>query len=302
MKPFYYLTLTFGCQMSESDAEHFGGQLEQLGGIRVATFEEADIIVMNTCCVRESAEKKIFGKIGELKKWKMDNPERVLCVSGCLAEKDGGKLLKRAPHIDLVVGTQQLPVFGALLQAFLTDRQKRVFTGSMAETDGEACLDQASRRSAVTAWIPIMHGCNNFCTYCIVPYVRGREKSRPQAEILAEVRQAAQAGYKEIYLLGQNVNSYDKDCGEQQAFADLLAAVDAVEGVERIRFMTSHPRDMTEAVLQVIAASKHISRQIHLPVQSGSTAVLKRMNRGYSREDYLLMLQMMLTMIRRIPQ
>lgn len=291
MKPFYYLTITFGCQMSESDAEHFGGQLEQLGGIRVDSFEEADIIVMNTCCVRESAEKKIFGKIGELKKWKMDNPERVLCVSGCLAEKDGEKLLKRAPHIDLVVGTQQLPVFASLLQSFLTDRQKRAFTGSMAETDGEACLDQASRRSAVTAWIPIMYGCNNFCTYCIVPYVRGREKSRPEAEVLAEVRQAVQSDYKEIYLLGQNVNSYGKDRGEQQAFADLLAAVDAVEGVERVRFMTSHPRDMTEAVLQVIAASKHISRQIHLPVQSGSSSVLKRMNRGYSREDYLKLVQ-----------
>ncbi len=289
MKPFYYATMTFGCQMSESDAEHFAGQLEQLGGTRAASWEEADVVVMNTCCVRESAEKKIFGKIGELKKWKLDKPERILCITGCLAEKDGEKLLKRAPHIDLVLGTQQIPAFGSLLREFADNRLKRTITGE-AVAAGDDCVDQAARRSDVTAWVPIMHGCNNFCTYCIVPYVRGREKSRPQSDILAEVRQAVQDGYKEIYLLGQNVNSYGKDRGEEQAFAALLAAVDQVAGVERIRFMTSHPRDMTEEVLRVIANGRHLSKQIHLPVQSGSTSMLKRMNRGYTREDYLALI------------
>ena len=290
MNPFYYATMTFGCQMSESDAEHFGGQLERLGGVRTQTFDEADVIVMNTCCVRESAEKKIFGKIGELKKWKSDNPARVLCVSGCLAEKDGEKLLKRAPHIDLVIGTQQIPAFSNLLTAFLENRQRRSVIGDPVEEIDDG-FDQASRRSTVTAWIPIMYGCNNFCTYCIVPYVRGREKSRSQEDILNEVRQAVQEGYKEIYLLGQNVNSYGKDRGDRQAFAALLEAVDQIPGIERIRFMTSHPRDMTEAVLQAIAGSTHISKQIHLPVQSGSTDVLKRMNRGYTRETYLDLVQ-----------
>lgn len=290
MNPFYYLTMTFGCQMSESDAEHFGGQLERLGGTRVEKFEDADIIVMNTCCVRESAEKKIFGKIGELKKWKLDNPARVLCISGCLAEKDGEKILKRAPHVDLVIGTQQIPAFSSLLTAFLDKRERRSIIGDpVTEVDDD--FDQASRRSAVTAWIPIMYGCNNFCTYCIVPYVRGRERSRSQEDVLNEVRQAVQEGHREIYLLGQNVNSYGKDRGDRQAFAALLKAVDQLPGVERIRFMTSHPRDMTEAVLQAIAESAHISRQVHLPVQSGSTSVLKRMNRGYTREAYLDLVQ-----------
>lgn len=281
-----YAILNYGCQMNESDAEHYAGQLQELGYTPVADFHVADVILVNTCCVRESAEKKIAGKIGELKAVKVANPNVVICVAGCMAQKDGEKLLKKYPQIDLVIGTSYINSFGKLFRDYLDSRKLR-------SANCELCINDAEfegnriRQSSFHAWIPIMYGCNNFCTYCIVPYVRGRERSRTMENILTEIRQAVAQGYKEFTLLGQNVNSYGKEFGEPDAFAKLLTAADAVPGVERLHYMTSHPRDMKESVIRAVAEGKHISHHFHLPFQSGSTEILRRMNRGYSREDYL---------------
>ncbi len=305
----FYCILNYGCQMNESDAEHYAGQLQELGYKVIDDFHEADIILVNTCCVRESAEKRIAGKIGELKAVKSANPDVIICVAGCMAQKDGDNLRKKHPQVDLVIGTSYVDSFGKVLREYLknkcemrnaecgikerssSDLKRRVkklpsifcdLRVDDAEFEG-----QRVRKSLFHAWIPIMYGCNNFCTYCIVPYVRGRERSRSAGNIIAEVRQGVEQGYKEFTLLGQNVNSYGKEFGEKNAFAKLLASVDTVEGVERLHYMTSHPRDMQEEVIKVVAESKHISHHFHLPVQSGSTEILRRMNRGYTREDYL---------------
>ena len=281
-----YAILNYGCQMNESDAEHYAGQLQELGYTPVADFHVADVILVNTCCVRESAEKKIAGKIGELKAVKVANPNVVICVAGCMAQKDGEKLLKKYPQIDLVIGTSYINSFGKLFRDYLDSRKLRSANCELRINDAEFEGNRI-RQSSFHAWIPIMYGCNNFCTYCIVPYVRGRERSRTMENILTEIRQAVAQGYKEFTLLGQNVNSYGKEFGEPDAFAKLLTAADAVPGVERLHYMTSHPRDMKESVIKAVAEGKHISHHFHLPFQSGSTEILRRMNRGYSREDYL---------------
>ena len=287
----FYAILNYGCQMNESDAEHYAGQLEELGYRATADFHGADVILVNTCCVRESAEKRIAGKIGELKAVKRARPEVVICVAGCMAQKDGEKLLKKHPQVDLLLGTSYVNDFKEILQEYLASRsvvhgkKGAMFTDlSVRPSEFEG---NRVRSSSFHAWIPIMYGCNNFCTYCIVPYVRGRERSRKPEQILAEVRQAVAQGYKEFTLLGQNVNSYGKEFGDPDAFARLLQAVDAVPGVERLHYMTSHPRDMNEAVIRAVAEGRHISEHFHVPVQSGSTEILRRMNRGYSREKYL---------------
>ncbi|MEG2068223.1 MAG: tRNA (N6-isopentenyl adenosine(37)-C2)-methylthiotransferase MiaB [Acidaminococcaceae bacterium] len=280
-----YTIINYGCQMNAADSEHYAGQLCELGYVNTEDFHEADIIVINTCCVRESAEKKIHGKIGELKNLKAERPEQIICIAGCMAQKDGEKLIKKFPQIDLVLGTNHVNNFRAILQDFLRKKGTRINTDESKmpeEFEGE-CI----RKSTFSAWIPIMYGCNNFCTYCIVPYVRGRERSRAKENIVREVEQAVAKGFKEFTLLGQNVNSYGKDQGKKDAFADLLQTVDAVPGVERVRYMTSHPRDMNEAVVKVVASSKHICDNFHIPVQSGSNKILKAMNRGYTKEKYL---------------
>ena len=310
----FYCILNYGCQMNESDAEHYAGQLQELGYQSIDDFHKADIILVNTCCVRESAEKRIAGKIGELKAVKTAKPDIIICVAGCMAQKDGENLRKKHPQVDLVIGTSYVDSFGKVLREYLekkcemrnaeceikqgssVDLKKRV--KKLSSTFCDLRIDDAEfegqrvRKSSFHAWIPIMYGCNNFCTYCIVPYVRGRERSRSAENILAEVRQGVEQGYKEFTLLGQNVNSYGKEFGEKNAFAKLLASVDAVDGVERLHYMTSHPRDMQKEVIEVVAGSKHISHHFHLPVQSGSTEILCRMNRGYSREDYLQLIEL----------
>lgn len=284
-----YHIINFGCQMNSADSEHYAGQLRELGYECIDDFHEADVIVMNTCCVRESAEKKIQGKIGELKNVKAARPGQIICIAGCMAQKDGEKLIKKFPQIDLVIGTSHVNNFKAIFESFVQDKRPklaaRIHNDEMtnpSEFEGEAV-----RQSEFAAWIPIMYGCNNFCTYCIVPYVRGRERSRAKENIVREVEQAVAKGFKEFTLLGQNVNSYGKDQGEKNAFAELLQLVDAVPGVERVRYMTSHPRDMNEAVVKVVAESKHICENFHIPVQSGSNKILKAMNRGYTKEKYL---------------
>lgn len=285
-----YYIFNYGCQMNASDTEHYAGQLEELGYMPAEDFHAADVIIVNTCCVRESAEKKIAGKIGELKNVKTKNPEVVICVAGCMAQKDGEKLLKKHPQVDLLLGTAYVNDFKDILTDYLADRKGALYTDltiHQSEFEGKMV-----RQSPFSAWIPIMYGCNNFCTYCIVPYVRGRERSRDIENIVAEIEQAVKEGYKEFTLLGQNVNSYGKDLGEKDAFAKLLRRVNEIEGVERVRYMTSHPRDMNEEVIKAVAECEHVCENFHVPFQAGSDEILRKMNRGYTREKYLELIKM----------
>ena len=286
-----YAIINYGCQMNESDSEHYAGQLLDLGYEASADYEHADVVVINTCCVRENAEKKILGKIGEMKRLKRENPDMVLCVAGCMAQEWGKDLQKKYPQVDLVLGTAHVNNFSSILQNHLAGhgRAESVYddlTIMPQEFEGSFV-----RKSSFAAWVPIMYGCNNFCTYCIVPYVRGRERSRSAEAICHEIEKAVALGYKEFTLLGQNVNSYGKDRGEEEGFSKLLELVDAIPGVERIRYMTSHPRDMSEAVVRTIAESQHICKNFHIPVQSGSSRIMKAMNRVYDRERYLKLVE-----------
>lgn len=283
----HYTILNYGCQMNESDSEHYAGQLSDLGYHYTEDYHDADVILINTCCVRESAEKKILGKIGEMKQVKREDPSKVLCVTGCMAQKDGEDFLKKYPQVDLLIGTAHVNNFSAILQDYLhqTQRKSGMFndlTVMPREFEGHFV-----RKSSYAAWVPIMYGCNNFCTYCIVPYVRGRERSRQPEDILAECRALIEGGTKEITLLGQNVNSYGKDLSCGMDFADLLAAIARIPGDFLIRFMTSHPRDASEKLFDTMARYPKIAKQLHLPFQSGSSRVLKAMNRHYDRETYL---------------
>ena len=285
-----YCLINYGCQMNESDTEHYAGQLEELGYKSVSDYHGADVILVNTCCVRESAEKKIAGKIGELKAEKKRNPECVICVAGCMAQKDGEKLQKKHPQVDLLLGTAYVNDFKQLLLDFLADRKGIAYTDltiHQSEFEGHRV-----RQSSFAAWIPIMYGCNNFCTYCIVPYVRGRERSRSIENIVEEIEAAVKEGYKEFTLLGQNVNSYGKDLGDKEAFAKLLRRVNEIPGVERIHYMTSHPRDMSEEVIKAVAECEHVCENFHVPFQAGSSEILHRMNRGYTKEKYLELIKL----------
>ena len=285
-----YCLINYGCQMNESDTEHYAGQLEKLGYKAVSDYHGADVILVNTCCVRESAEKKIAGKIGELKAEKKRNPECVICVAGCMAQKDGEKLQKKHPQVDLLLGTAYVNDFKQLLLDFLADRKGIAYTDltiHQSEFEGHRV-----RQSSFAAWIPIMYGCNNFCTYCIVPYVRGRERSRSIENIVEEIEAAVKEGYKEFTLLGQNVNSYSKDLGDKEAFAKLLRRVNEIPGVERIHYMTSHPRDMSEEVIKAVAECEHVCENFHVPFQAGSSEILRRMNRGYTKEKYLELIKL----------
>jgi tRNA-2-methylthio-N6-dimethylallyladenosine synthase len=279
-----YHTITYGCQMNENDSERLAGQLKALGYEETGRLEEADVILVNTCCVRESAEKKIHGKIGELKRLKTANPNLIIGVAGCMAQKDRDRLFKRAPHIDLVLGTHNIHQLGDIITELNQSRGRVLAVWDQAER--LASDVPTVRKNNIAAWLPIMYGCNNFCTYCIVPYVRGRERSRPLGEVVAEAAALAARGVREITLLGQNVNSYGKDEADHADFADLLTAVDAVDGIARIRYMTSHPRDMNARVIDAVKNSRHVCEHFHLPIQAGSDAVLKAMNRGYTAADY----------------
>lgn len=281
----YFFTYTFGCQMNENDSERLAGQLRSTGYQYTDNMEQADVILINTCCVRESAEKKIYGKIGELKRLKTLNPNLVIGIAGCMAQKDRDKLFKKAPHIDIVMGTHNTHQLLELLQEVEQSRDKVLAVWDQAERLAPEV--PTIRKNQISAWVPIMYGCNNFCTYCIVPYVRGRERSRPLSDIVQEIEQLGNEGFQEITLLGQNVNSYGKDSDEEVDFADLLQAVDKIKSISRVRYMTSHPRDMSDKVIQTIANSSKICKHFHLPIQSGSDTILKRMNRGYTVGYYV---------------
>lgn len=282
-----YHIITYGCQMNESDSERLAGQLEDLHYMRTDIPAEADVIIINTCCIRESAENKVYGKIGELKHLKQENPNLLIGITGCMAQKNKAKLFQRAPHIDFVLGPYNLHHLEELVSKKHTTVASHTLMTDMRAASIEDFTDiTAKRESHIFAWVPIMQGCNKFCTYCIVPYVRGREWSRPLVSIRSEVEQLAQEGYKEITLLGQNVNAYGLDFRDGTDFSDLLYTVNEVEGIERIRYMTSHPRDMSKTMIDAIASCSKVCTQMHLPIQSGSDEVLRMMNRGYTLADY----------------
>ena len=278
---------TFGCQQNVADSQHILGMLEAMGFTFTDRAEEADLIVLNTCAIRDHAEKRVFGNLGALTHTKKAHPEQIICLCGCMAQRPevAEKVRKSYRHVDLVFGPQALWKFPELLMQVYT-RRGRVF--SVDDEHGRIAEGMpVVREGSIRAWVSIMYGCNNFCSYCIVPYVRGRERSREPEKILSEVRELVQAGYKEITLLGQNVNSYGKDLDTDWDFADLLSAIDEIEGDYLIRFMSSQPKDAGYKLFDTMARCVHVAKQLHLPVQSGCDRVLRAMNRPYDRAKYL---------------
>ncbi len=277
--------LTYGCQMNVAESERMAGQLQKIGYELAENFSDADLILINSCCVRSSAEDKIYGKIGELKKYKMQKPSLILGVTGCLAQKDGEDLAKKFPQLDFVLGTGRRGELVEVVKNLESARNQFVDTSNVSGMISDENIFPI-RGGGVSAFVPIMYGCNNFCTYCIVPYVRGRERSRLPEEIFSEMREAVDSGFKEITLLGQNVNSYGKD-HKLKTFAELLTDADKISGLERLRFMTSHPKDLSDDLISAMANGKKICEHIHLPAQYGSNKILRKMNRVYTVENYL---------------
>lgn len=273
--------------MNVHESEKIAGILSGMGYLQCKAPEDADVIVFNTCCVRENAEQHAFGNIGMLKKLKAEKPELVIAVCGCMTQQGNfsEKLLKSYPYVDLVIGTFNIDKFGELLAKKIESKKRLV---EILEKNGEISESVTPLRlSFPNAWVNVMYGCNNFCSYCIVPYVRGRERSRRMDKIVAEIKGLVENGYKEITLLGQNVNSYGKDLKDGSSFSSLLDEIGKLEGKFRLRFMSNHPKDLTEEVVEAIERNPHACKAIHLPVQSGSDRILKEMNRRYTVEDYL---------------
>ena len=276
---------TFGCQMNEHDSEVMTGMLLEKGFEAVKDRKEADILIINTCSVRDNADKRFFGTLGALKKRKKDNPNLIMCVCGCMMQQQHviDTLKQKYPWVDVVFGTHNIHQFTELLENVINEKKKQI---SVWDEGGEIVEGlPAKRLHENKALVNIMFGCNNFCTYCIVPYTRGRERSRHPEDILKEVRNLVADGVKEIMLLGQNVNSYKGADGVD--FADLIYMLNEVEGLERIRFMTPHPKDLSDKLIQAYVDCDKLCKNIHLPVQSGSSRVLKEMNRRYTKEQYL---------------
>ena len=285
-----YMIMTFGCQLNENDSEKIAGMVENLGYEKTDDLSKCDLVVFNTCCVRENAEERLFGKIGEIKKLK-EARGTIIAIGGCMMQEEHilEKIKKSYKYIDLVFGTHTLNKFEEDLKKIIEEKKK---IRDVIDIDGEVIEGLPIKRNdKFKASVSIMYGCNNFCSYCIVPYVRGRERSRKKEDILEEVKTLAKEGYKEITLLGQNVNSYDG--GDEYKFSNLLYDVCKIEGIERIRFISPHPKDFTDDVIKAIKDNKKISRIVHLPLQSGSTKVLKEMNRKYTKEQYLALAEKM---------
>ena len=279
--------------MNERDSETLAGMLEEMDYVFCPEFKEADVCILNTCSVREHADKRFFGVLGQLKNPHEQNPGRVVCVCGCMMQQQVhiDTLKAKYPWVDLVFGTHNIADFPRLFGKVVSERQKIVDVWENAGPITEGL--PAKREYPFKAYVSIMQGCNNFCTYCIVPYTRGRERSRAPEQVLAEIRQLADSGCKEIMLLGQNVNSYAgvNAAGQKVTFPQLLRMIDAVDGIERVRFMTSHPKDLSDDLIQCFADLKHLCKQIHLPVQAGSDKVLKAMNRHYDSAHYLELIE-----------
>lgn len=284
-----FTVLTWGCQMNVDDSEQISNILLQMGYEQAKDEQNADIIMLNTCSVRNKPEQKVRSKLGELRILKDANPDLIIGVCGCMAQKEGEALRRRAPYIDLVIGTASLERIPELIGEIRHRRHPLYALGLPRAASDEATtptrvLDR--QPTGIKSFVPIMYGCDNFCSYCVVPYVRGKERSRNMAEIVDEVRGLAERGVKDVTLLGQNVNSYGKALQEKIDFADLLAAVNDVQGVERIRFTTSHPKDLSDRLIQAMAELPKVCEHVHLPIQSGDDDVLKAMRRGYTSDDY----------------
>ena len=285
MTKHYHIT-TYGCQMNVHESEKIAGILSELGYEACENIEDADIAVFNTCCIRENAENHAFGNIGMLKKLKAKKRDMIIAVGGCLTQQIGkaDTLHEKFPYVDIIFGTHNL---NNLKELILRKQKQKKAVIEIEESEGEVCEgDKPLRTSYPNAWINITYGCNNFCSYCIVPYVRGRERSRRSENIIKEAEELVAKGYKEITLLGQNVNSYANGT-DDISFPELLRRVANIEGKFRLRFMTSHPKDFSEELAKVIAENPKICHAVHLPVQSGSNEILKKMNRKYTAEDYL---------------
>ena len=297
-----YSILTMGCQLNENDSEKLCGMLEEMGYTKTENQKEADLSLFNTCCVRENAEDKLFGKLGELKKIKEERGT-IIAIGGCMMQEKHitDKIKESYPYTDIIFGTHTLHKFPQDLYEVIENKTK---LEDILDIDGKVYEGLPIRRdSSIKASVTIMNGCNNFCSYCIVPYVRGRERSRQPRAIIEEIRELAKQGYKEITLLGQNVNSYlriEREKGIEfeeyegvNSFATLLRAVNKIEGIERIRFVSPHPKDFTDDVIQAIADCDKVCKLVHLPLQSGNTKVLKEMNRKYTKEQYLNLVEKM---------
>jgi tRNA-2-methylthio-N6-dimethylallyladenosine synthase len=284
-----YSVRTFGCQMNKHDSERIAGLLRAGGYAPVPEGSDPDVVVFNTCCVRENADERLYGQVASLKALKIANPAALIAVGGCVGQRDGASIVRQLPHVDVVFGTHNIANLPALLSA--AAQQRRPMVEVIESSEGDFASDlPTDREHPWHAWVPITVGCDNFCTYCIVPYVRGRERSRALEDVTAEVRRLIDDGVVEVTLLGQNVNSYGRDLYGEPRFAELLAAV-AETAVPRIRFTTSHPKDLSDATIAAMASHPNICRYLHLPVQSGSDAVLERMNRHYTQESYLALVE-----------
>ncbi|WP_435921166.1 tRNA (N6-isopentenyl adenosine(37)-C2)-methylthiotransferase MiaB [Paenibacillus sp. DYY-L-2] len=282
----HYIVYTFGCQMNEHDSETIKGLLEQMGYQPTEDRKEADIILLNTCAVRENAEDKVFGELGHLKGLKTENPELLLGVCGCMSQEEGvvNRILQKHGFVDLIFGTHNIHRLPYLIQEALFSKEMVVEVWSK---EGDIIENLPKKREGMRGWVNIMYGCDKFCTYCIVPFTRGKERSRRPEDVIAEVRELARQGFKEITLLGQNVNAYGKDFTDiKYTFANLMDDIRKID-IPRVRFTTSHPRDFDDHLIEVLAKGGNLVEHIHLPVQSGSSAVLKKMSRKYTREQYL---------------
>lgn len=282
-----YHIKTFGCQMNEHDSEGIAGILEQMGYTMTEEETSADIIVLNTCAIRENAENRVFGELGRLKPLKVNNPDMILAICGCMSQEESvvDKVLKTYQQVDLIFGTHNIHRLPEYLHEALISKERVVEVWS---GEGDIVENLPRRRAnAVKGWVNIMYGCDEFCTYCIVPYTRGKERSRLPEDVIKEVRELAATGYKEVTLLGQNVNAYGKDFSDREyTFGSLLADLSEID-IPRIRFTTSHPHDFDELMIATLAKRGNLMEYIHLPVQSGNNQILKRMNRRYTRESYL---------------
>ncbi len=285
------LVETYGCQQNENDSERIKGMLFEMGFSFTDDEEKADFILYNTCAVREGAEMRVLGNIGALKRIKEKRPELIVGICGCMMQQESmsKRIKSKFKHVTVVFGTHSVYNFPEIMYRAVCDNERVIHR---IDSDGRLCEDiPVYREKTASAWVSVMYGCNNFCSYCIVPYVRGRERSREPEDIIAEIKRLAADGVKEITLLGQNVNSYGKDLERDIDFSDLLLLADKVDGIKRIRFVTSHPKDMTDKLIATLPKVTKLCNQIHLPFQAGSNRILKEMNRGYTKEKYLELAQ-----------
>lgn len=275
---------TFGCQMNVNDSEYIAGQLVKLGYSLTEDIFKSNLILLNTCCVRAKVEQKIYSLIGKIKKIKENNPNLILGICGCMAQKEKETIFERAPYVDFIFSPSQVNNLEEIINTVKYSNTKHISCGNTPEFSFKHI--PVKRESKISAWIQIMRGCNNYCSYCVVPYTRGPEQSRGVSEIISEVKELAKDKYKEIFLLGQNVNSYGRDLSQPASFSELLELLNNIDDIERIRFTTSHPKDFSFDLIKTIKKCNKICKHIHLPIQSGSSKILKMMNRKYDIDYY----------------